>query len=190
MIGLNEALLFLAAVVIAVPLFKALRLGPVLGYLVVGVLIGPHGFRLISDVHRVGEVAEYGVVLLLFLVGLELQPQRLWELRKRVFGVGLAQVVSTGLLLGLAGLTFGLSWQAALVAGFGLSLSSTAFVLQLLGERNQLTTPMGQIGFRDPPLPGPGGDPAAGGAPSAARRAENGSTPPGCRWPRPRGWCC
>src|SRR5262249_55957465 len=147
MIGLNEALLFLAAVVIAVPLFKALRLGSVLGYLVAGVLIGPHGLGLIGDVHRVGEVAEYGVVLLLFLVGLELQPERLWELRHRVFGVGAVQVISTGLLLGLAALAFGLSWQAALVAGFGLSLSSTAFVLQLLGERNQLPTPLGQTTF-------------------------------------------
>ena len=147
MIGLNEALLFLAAVVIAVPLFKALRLGSVLGYLVAGVLIGPHGLGLIGDVHKVQQVAEFGVVLLLFLVGLELQLPRLWELRHRVFGVGTVQVVTTGLLLGIAGFALGLSWQAALVAGFGLSLSSTAFVLQLLGERNQLPTPMGQTAF-------------------------------------------
>src|SRR5262249_36218979 len=147
MLGLNQALLFLAAVVIAVPLFKALRLGSVLGYLVAGVLIGPHALGLISDLHRVQQVAEFGVVLLLFLVGLELQLDRLWELRHRVFGVGTAQVLSTGLLLGLAALAFGLSWQAALVVGFGLSLSSTAFVLQLLGERNQLPTPLGQTAF-------------------------------------------
>jgi glutathione-regulated potassium-efflux system protein KefB len=147
MFSLNEALLFLAAVVVAVPLFKALRLGSVLGYLVVGVLIGPHGLGLIGDVERVGQVAEFGVVLLLFLVGLELQPQRLWELRHRVFGVGIVQVVSTGLLLGLAAMALGLSWQAALVTGFGLSLSSTAFVIQLLGERNELPTPLGQTAF-------------------------------------------
>ena len=167
MFGLNEALVFLAAVVISVPLFKALRLGSVLGYLVVGVAHrAPR-----AEAHRrrpsgPGEVAEFGVVLLLFLVGLELQPQRLWELRHRVFGVGTVQVVSTGLLLGLAALALGLSWQAALVTGFGLSLSSTAFVLQLLGERNQLPTPVGQTAFgillfQDlAVIPAPGGAPA------------------------------
>ena len=147
MLGIREALLFLAVVVVAVPLFKRLGLGSVLGYLVAGVLIGPHGLRLIPDVEEVGHLAELGVVLLLFLIGLELQPQRLWELRTRVFGVGGAQVALSGAVLAVAALALGLSWQAALVAGFGLSLSSTAFALQLLGERNQLATPMGQTAF-------------------------------------------
>ncbi|HUM13043.1 MAG TPA: monovalent cation:proton antiporter-2 (CPA2) family protein [Myxococcaceae bacterium] len=147
MLGTREALLFLTVVVVAVPLFKRLGLGSVLGYLVAGVLIGPHGLRLIPDVAEVGELAELGVVLLLFLIGLELQPRRLWELRKRVFGVGGAQVTLSGALLALGALALGLSWQAALVAGLGLSLSSTAFALQLLGERNELPTPRGQTAF-------------------------------------------
>jgi monovalent cation:proton antiporter-2 (CPA2) family protein len=147
MLGIREALLFLAVVVVAVPLFKRLGLGSVLGYLVAGVLIGPHGLRLVRDTEQVGHLAELGVVLLLFLIGLELEPRRLWELRARVFGVGAAQVALSGAALGLGALALGLSWQAALVAGLGLSLSSTAFTLQLLGERNELATPMGQTGF-------------------------------------------
>jgi len=147
MLGIREALLFLAVVVIAVPLFKRLGLGSVLGYLVAGALIGPHGLRLIPDVEEVAHLAELGVVLLLFLIGLELQPERLWELRTRVFKVGAAQVAFSGAVLALGALALGLSWQAAVVAGFGLSLSSTAFALQLLGERNQLATPMGQTAF-------------------------------------------
>jgi monovalent cation:proton antiporter-2 (CPA2) family protein len=147
MLGIREALLFLAVVVVAVPLFKRLGLGSVLGYLVAGVLIGPHGFGLVPDIEQVGHIAELGVVLLLFLIGLDLEPRRLWELRTRVFGVGGAQVALSGAVLALGALALGLSWQAALVAGLGLSLSSTAFTLQLLGERNQLATPMGQTGF-------------------------------------------
>jgi len=92
MLGIREALLFLTVVVVAVPLFKRLGLGSVLGYLVAGALIGPHGLRLVPDVEEVAHLAELGVVLLLFLIGLELQPRRLWELRSRVFGVGGAQV--------------------------------------------------------------------------------------------------
>jgi glutathione-regulated potassium-efflux system protein KefB len=147
MLGIREALFFLAVVVIAVPLFKRLGLGSVLGYLVAGALIGPHGLRLIPDVEAVGHLAELGVVLLLFLIGLELQPERLWELRTLVFKVGAAQVAFSGAVLALGAGVLGLSWQAAVVAGFGLSLSSTAFALQLLGERNQLATPMGQTAF-------------------------------------------
>ncbi|HEY3588225.1 MAG TPA: cation:proton antiporter, partial [Myxococcaceae bacterium] len=147
MLGIREALLFLAVVVVSVPLFKRLGLGSVLGYLVAGALIGPHGFRLIGDVEEAAHLAETGVVLLLFLIGLELRPERLWELRKRVFGVGGAQVALSGAALALAALALGLSWQAALVAGIGLSLSSTAFALQLLAERNQLAMPMGQTAF-------------------------------------------
>ncbi len=147
MLGTREALLFLTVVVVAVPLFKRLGLGSVLGYLVAGVLIGPHGLRLIPEVEAVAGAAELGVVLLLFLIGLELQPRRLWELRKRVFGVGGAQVALSGASLAVGALLLGLSWQAALVAGLGLSLSSTAFALQLLSERNELATPRGQTAF-------------------------------------------
>ena len=147
MLGIREALLFLTVVVVAVPLFRRLGLGSILGYLVAGGLIGPHGLRLVSDVEAVGHLAELGVVLLLFLIGLELQPHRLWELRTRVFGVGSAQVALTGALLALGAAALGLPWKAALVAGLGLSLSSTAFALQLLGERNALPTPLGQTAF-------------------------------------------
>jgi monovalent cation:proton antiporter-2 (CPA2) family protein len=147
MFGLNQALVLLAVVVVAVPLFKRLGLGSVLGYLVAGVLIGPHGYRLIAGVGEVHRVADLGVVLLLFLIGLELQPERLWELRKRVFEVGGLQVALSGSLLALAALALGLQWQAALVTGLGLSLSSTAFALQLLAERNQLATAKGQTAF-------------------------------------------
>ena len=136
MLGIREALLFLAVVVVAVPLFKRLGLGSVLGYLVAGALIGPHGLRLIPDVEAAAHLAETGVVLLLFLIGLELQPERLWELRKRVFGVGAAHVALSGAVLAVAGLALGLSAQAAFVAGIGLSLSSTAFALhQLIADQ-------------------------------------------------------
>jgi glutathione-regulated potassium-efflux system protein KefB len=147
MLGIREALLFLTVVVVAVPLFKRLGLGSVLGYLVAGALIGPHGLRLIPDTEEVGHLAELGVVLLLFLIGLELQPRRLWELRTRVFGVGGAQVALTGAALAVGALALGLSWQAALVAGLGLSLSSTALSVQLLDERNVLALPLGQTAF-------------------------------------------
>src|SRR5512132_475699 len=108
MLGIREALLFLAVVVVAVPLFRRLGLGSVLGYLVAGVLIGPYGRRLVPDVEHVGHLADFGVVLLLFLIGIELEPRRLWELRTRVFGVGAAQVALSGAALGLGALALGL----------------------------------------------------------------------------------
>ena len=132
---------------IAVPLFRHFRLGAVLGYLSAGVVIGPWGLGLIHDVENTMQFAERGVVLLLFVIGLELQPSRLWILRKSVFGLGSAQVFITALLLGLVGLAFGLGSAAALLVGFGLAMSSTAFVLQVLAERNQLTTRHGRSAF-------------------------------------------
>lgn len=144
---LHQALVFLAATVIAVPLFKRLGLGSVLGYLAAGAAIGPYGAGLISDVENILHIAELGVVLLLFVIGLELQPSRLWSLRRSVFGMGGAQVVLTGLLLAGVGRALGLAWGAAIIAGFGLSLSSTAFALQLLGEKNQLAAEHGQLAF-------------------------------------------
>lgn len=144
---LPQALVFLAATVVAVPLFKRLGLGSVLGYLAAGMVIGPWGFRAISDVESILHFAELGVVLLLFLIGLELQPSRLWELRKSVFGLGSLQVVGSGVLLAVVGMLAGLSASAALIAGLGLSLSSTAFALQLLAEKNELTTDYGRASF-------------------------------------------
>src|SRR5262245_43410450 len=145
---LQQAFIYLVATVIAVPLSKRFGLGSVLGYLAAGAVIGPSGARLIHDPESVLHFAEFGVVLFLFLVGLELQPKRLWDLRKLVFGLGGIQVAGTGLVLGLIGFAaFGLSAPAAVVAGIGLSLSSTAFALQLLAEKNELGTEYGRASF-------------------------------------------
>ncbi len=144
---LHQSAVFLAAAVVSVPISKRLGLGSVLGYLVAGMVIGPWVLGLISDVESILHFAEFGVVLLLFLIGLELQPARLWELRKSVFGLGGVQVIATGAVLAVAALIFGLSPAAAVVVGLGLSLSSTAFALQLLAEKNQLTTDFGRASF-------------------------------------------
>jgi len=144
---LAQAAIFLTAAVATVPLFRKLKLGAVLGYLAAGVIIGPWVLKLVTDVDSILHFAELGVVFLLFIIGLELQPSRLWILRKSVFGLGGAQVIATGVLLGLAGVAIGLSWSSALVMGLGLAMSSTAFVLQALAERNQLTTRYGRSSF-------------------------------------------
>jgi monovalent cation:proton antiporter-2 (CPA2) family protein len=144
---LAEITVLLAAAVLCVPLARALRLGSVLGYLAAGMLVGPWGLALVGDVDTVLHFSEYGVVLLLFVIGLELQPSRLWALRRAVLGLGGAQVLlSTSLLAGLA-LALGLAPGAALIVGFGLAMSSTAFVLQLLAERKELTTRHGRAAF-------------------------------------------
>jgi monovalent cation:proton antiporter-2 (CPA2) family protein len=144
---LTETAIFLGAAVIAVPLFKRAKLGAVLGYLAAGVVIGPSVLRLVTEVDNILSFAELGVVLLLFVIGLELQPSRLWVLRRLVFGLGTAQVVGSAAVLGAIALTFGMSWQGALVVGFGLAMSSTAFVLQVLAERRELTTRYGRSAF-------------------------------------------
>ncbi|HYA37955.1 MAG TPA: monovalent cation:proton antiporter-2 (CPA2) family protein [Candidatus Methylomirabilis sp.] len=144
---LREAVVFLLAAVITVPLFKRLGVGAVLGYLTAGVLIGPRAFGVVHDVDNILHFSELGVVLLLFIIGLELQPSRLWALRKPVFGLGGAQVAVTGFVFALAGLFFGLSLTAAIVVGVVLSFSSTAFALQNLAERKQLTTHYGRAAF-------------------------------------------
>jgi monovalent cation:proton antiporter-2 (CPA2) family protein len=147
MTPLGQAALFLAAAVICVPLSRRLGLGSVLGYLGAGMVIGPQLLDLVGDVDSILHFAEYGVVLLLFIIGLELQPSRLWVLRKSVFGQGSAQVILTGLLLAMAALACGLAPLPALIAGFGLALSSTAFALQILAERKQLTAQHGRTAF-------------------------------------------
>ncbi len=144
---LVQIAIFLFAAMIAVPLSRKLGLGAVLGYLGAGMIIGPWGLALIDDVETMLHVSEFGVILLLFIIGLELQPSRLWVLRKQVFGLGSAQVLITGLVLGAIALALGWTWQAALVTGLGLALSSTAFVLQTLAEKKQLTTRHGREGF-------------------------------------------
>jgi monovalent cation:proton antiporter-2 (CPA2) family protein len=139
--------LFLAAAVIAVPLFRRLGLGAVLGYLAAGILIGPSGFGWVADYRSVLDLSGFGVVLMMFVIGLELQPSRLWRLRDTVFGAGGAQVVATAAVFAAVGLACGLTWQAAIVAGFGLAMSSTAFVLQMLSERRELPTHHGRNAF-------------------------------------------
>jgi len=137
----------LAATVIAIPLFRRFRLSSVLGYLAAGIVIGPWGLRLISDTHGMRDIAEFGVVLLLFVIGLELQPSRLRAMRRSIFGLGLLQVLVTSAVFAVAGILFGLSTSTATIVGFALSLSSTPLVLQLLAERDQLNTHHGRSAF-------------------------------------------
>jgi len=144
---LLEIIIFLAGAVIAVPLFQRFGLGAVLGYLAAGVLIGPAVLGLVPDVEQVLHFAEMGVVLLLFIIGLELRPSRLWTMRKSIFGFGAAQMLLTALLLGGAAFAAGLGVSAAIVVGLVLALSSTAFALQLMAERNELTTRHGRTAF-------------------------------------------
>ncbi len=145
---LPEAVVYLGASVVLVPLFVRFRLGAVLGYLAAGILIGPSLLGLVSEPEQVLQFAEFGIVLLLFVIGLELQPSRLWALRRDIFGLGAAQVILCGLALtGLIMLLTSLSWQAALVVGLPLGLSSTALVMQLLNERNIAGTAFGERSF-------------------------------------------
>jgi monovalent cation:proton antiporter-2 (CPA2) family protein len=147
MISLSETAILLAAAVVAVALFRFLRLSSILGYVAAGLVIGPWGFNLIGDVGRITAVSEFGIVLLLFIIGLELQPTRLWVMRRTVFGLGFAQVLTCAALLGAGAFWLGLPPIAAAVVGFGLSLSSTPLVLQVLAERGQLKTQSGRAAF-------------------------------------------
>jgi len=140
---LVEALIYLTAAVVFVPLASRFRLGSVLGYLIAGAVIGPWGLHLVRDVAAILHFAEFGVVLMLFLIGLELDPRRLWNMRRAVFGGGALQMGLCGALLTLGGLAVGLPWQGALVAGLALALSSTGIAVQTMRERGLLTSPVG-----------------------------------------------
>ena len=144
---LQEAIIYLVAAIIAVPISKRLGFGSVLGYLAAGIIIGPFGLRFIRDPEHILHFAELGVVFLLFIIGLELQPSRLWVLRRMIFGLGSAQVVLSAIVIGLLAWTYGFTPTAAAVSGLILALSSTAFVLQLLAEKKQLTTTHGRAAF-------------------------------------------
>jgi len=145
---LAQIAIFLAAAVIAIPIFRRFKLGAVLGYLTAGIIIGPGSLGLVQSVEATQQIAEFGIVLLMFVIGLELQPSRLWVLRKPIFGLGSAQVAVTTLAVGLCTyFGFQQSWQSALVIGFGLSMSSTALALQLLAERGQLNSQFGRSSF-------------------------------------------
>lgn len=146
-LSLTQTATLLAAAIVAVALFRLLKLSSILGYVAAGLVIGPWGLRLFHNVGEIMHVAEFGVVLLLFIIGLELQPTRLWVMRRLVFGLGSAQVVACATLLGAGAWYFGLRPEAAFIVGFGLSLSSTPLVLQLLAERGQLKTQNGRAAF-------------------------------------------
>jgi glutathione-regulated potassium-efflux system ancillary protein KefC len=144
---LLNAVIYLAAAVIAVPIAKRLGLGSVLGYLIAGAIVGPWVLKLITDVEAILHFSEFGVVMLLFVIGLELNPRRLWQMRWPILGLGGGQVAGCTLALGFMGYLLGWPWQVALAAGLGLSLSSTAIALQPLTERNLLSTPGGRSAF-------------------------------------------
>ena len=141
---LTGSLVYLAAAVLAVPLAKFLGLGSIIGYLGAGILIGPWGLKLVTDPQDMLHFAEFGVVLMLFLVGLELEPRRLWQLRKPIFVWGSVQLFGSAALMLAAGVLAGVDWRLALVAAVGLALSSTAIGLGVLNERNLMNTTSGQ----------------------------------------------
>jgi len=147
---LLQAAIFLAAAAIAAPLAKRLNISSVLGYLAAGIFIGPFGIGFVYAVYQVENIlhiAEYGVVLLLFLIGLELKPRRLWTMRGSILGLGAGQVVITALFLLPAAVLFGIPWRTAGFAALALTLSSTAFVLQVLEEKGELHTRHGRAAF-------------------------------------------
>jgi monovalent cation:proton antiporter-2 (CPA2) family protein len=139
--------ILLGAIAIAVPLSRYAGMGSILGYLIAGVVIGPSGLHLITNVGEIGDVAELGVTMLLFLIGLELRPHRLWVLRKAVFGMGLGQMVPTAVLIAVALHLAGIAWPGAFILGIGLALSSTAIVLPMLNERGLLPSIAGRDAF-------------------------------------------
>ncbi len=144
---LAESLIYLLAAVIAVPLSRRLGFGSVLGYLAAGIVIGPFGFAFVADVDHILHFAELGVVFLLFVVGLELKPSRLWVMRNMVFGLGALQVALSAIAIAVVAWAFGFAGRAATVLGLILALSSTAFVLQMLAEKKQLSTVHGRAAF-------------------------------------------
>ncbi|MDS7934617.1 monovalent cation:proton antiporter-2 (CPA2) family protein [Acinetobacter sp. V91_7] len=143
-ISLVAPVVLLAAAVIVVPIFKRIGLGSVLGYLIAGLIIGPFGFAFFQDSTAILHIAELGIVMYLFLIGLEMQPSHLWSLRREIFGLGTLQIIICALALTGVGLLFGFKWQVAFIGAAGFVLTSTAIVMQLLGDRGDLTQPRGQ----------------------------------------------
>lgn len=145
--GLYQAFIYLLAAIVAVPLAKRLGLGSVIGYLLAGAIIGPHAIGLAGEGDDVMHFAEFGVVMMLFVVGLELRPAVLWQMRRPILGLGGLQVAGTAVAVGLVASWFGLAWKPALAVGLILAMSSTAIVLQSLGERGLMKTPGGEASF-------------------------------------------
>ena len=144
---LIDILALLLATVVVVPLFHAIRLGAILGYLAAGVIVGPWGLAVVTEVEEIRHLGEFGVIFLLFLLGIELKPDKLWQMRQLVLGLGLGQLLLTAGLIYLVAIAIGTTHHAAIIIGFGLALSSTAFCLKLLAERGGLSTQMGQMTF-------------------------------------------
>ncbi|HGM8359641.1 monovalent cation:proton antiporter-2 (CPA2) family protein [Pseudomonas aeruginosa] len=144
---MKEALLFLMAALVAVPIAVRIGLGSVLGYLFAGVVIGPVGLSLVSDPKAILHLSELGVVLMLFVIGLELEPRRLWSMRGAVFGGGALQMAVCAALMLSASLVLGWRWQSALIASLSLALSSTAVVVAILQERHLMALPLGRSAF-------------------------------------------
>ena len=143
-ISLIAPVVLLAAAVIAVPIFKRIGLGSVLGYLIAGLIIGPFGFAFFHDSTSILHIAELGVVMYLFVIGLEMQPSHLWGLRREIFGLGTLQIVACSTALTGVGLLFGFTWQVAFIGAAGFVLTSTAIVMQSLGDRGDIAQPQGQ----------------------------------------------
>ena len=141
---LIQVVSLLGAAVVAVPLFKRLGLGSVLGYLAAGLAIGPYGLAVVTDSHAIIHIAEFGVVMFLFVIGLEMKPSHLWGLRRQIFGLGSLQVVVSAILLTIVGTLFGAPWEVSFICASGFVLTSTAIVMQVLGERQELASPRGQ----------------------------------------------
>ncbi|MCX4189855.1 monovalent cation:proton antiporter-2 (CPA2) family protein [Methylophaga sp. OBS3] len=142
---LIDILMLLLATVVIIPIFHKIRLGAILGYLTAGILLGPWGLGVITEVDDVRHLAEFGVIFLLFILGIELRPDKLWEMRKLVFGLGLGQLLITAAAIYAIALSFDLPHNTAIIIGFGLALSSTAFCLKLLSERGGISTLMGRM---------------------------------------------
>ncbi|HQW52722.1 MAG TPA: monovalent cation:proton antiporter-2 (CPA2) family protein [Acinetobacter sp.] len=143
-ISLIAPVVLLAAAVIAVPIFKRIGLGSVLGYLIAGLIIGPFGFAFFQDSASILHIAELGIVMYLFVIGLEMQPSHLWSLRREIFGLGTLQIITCATALTGVGLLFGFPWQVAFIGAAGFVLTSTAIVMQLLGDRGDIAQPQGQ----------------------------------------------
>ena len=144
---LIDILAILLATVVVVPAFHAIRLGAILGYLTAGAILGPWGLEVISEVEEIRHLGEFGVIFLLFVLGIELKPEKLWQMRKMVVGLGLGQLLLTSMAIYGVSIWLGLSQHSAIIVGFGLALSSTAFCLKLLAERGGIGTVMGRMSF-------------------------------------------
>jgi len=144
---LLNVFVFLIAGCLVVPLAQRIRLGSVLGYLIAGIIIGPFGLALIGQPDKIMHFAEFGVIMMMFLIGMELEPAVLWRLRKRIVGLGGMQVTVTSVALMVFGIVLGHGWQASLAVGMALAMSSTALVMQMLREKNLIHTEVGETSF-------------------------------------------